>query len=78
MQLMNQSIQDVKRVEYAQLLNDGSEVLLKGIDELPTALAGIVRDGDLVLTMGAGSIGAAAHDIPRLLPLAMTARGVRP
>jgi UDP-N-acetylmuramate--alanine ligase len=33
-------------------------VLLKGIDELPAALAGIVRDGDVVLTMGAGSIGA--------------------
>jgi UDP-N-acetylmuramate--alanine ligase len=53
-------------------------VLLKGIDELPAALAGIVRDGDVVLTMGAGSIGAAAHDIPRLLPLAVAARGVRP
>ena len=52
-------------------------VLLKGIDELPTALAGIVRDGDLVLTMGAGSIGAAAHDLPRSLPAAVAARGDR-
>jgi len=52
-------------------------VLLKGIDELPAALAGIVRDGDLVLTMGAGSIGAAAHELPRSLPAAVTARGER-
>ena len=35
-------------------------VLLKSLDELPEALAGIVRDGDVVLTMGAGSIGAVA------------------
>jgi UDP-N-acetylmuramate--alanine ligase len=52
-------------------------VLLKSIDELPAALAGIVRDGDVVLTMGAGSIGAAAHDMPRLLPDAVAARGAR-
>jgi UDP-N-acetylmuramate--alanine ligase len=52
-------------------------VLLKGIEELPAALAGIVRGGDVVLTMGAGSIGAAAHDMPRLLPEAVAARGVR-
>ncbi len=52
-------------------------VLLKGIEELPAALAGIVRDGDVVLTMGAGSIGAAAHDLPRTLP-ASAAPGERP
>jgi UDP-N-acetylmuramate--alanine ligase len=52
-------------------------VLLKGIDELPRALAGIVRDGDVVLTMGAGSIGAAARELPRSLPDAVVARGVR-
>ena len=52
-------------------------VLLKGIEELPAALAGIVHDGDVVLTMGAGSIGAAAHDLPRTLP-AIAAPGERP
>jgi UDP-N-acetylmuramate--alanine ligase len=52
-------------------------VLLKGIDELPQALAGIVRDGDVVLTMGAGSIGAVSHELPRSLPAAVAARGVR-
>ena len=42
-------------------------VLLKSLGELPEVLAGKVRDGDVVLTMGAGSIGAAAHDLPATL-----------
>ena len=42
-------------------------VLLKSLDELPGALADVLRDGDVVLTMGAGSIGAAAHDLPAAL-----------
>jgi len=42
-------------------------VLLRALDELPQALAGIARDGDVVLTMGAGSIGAAAHELPAAL-----------
>ena len=39
-------------------------VLLKSLDELPQALTDLARDGDVVLTMGAGSIGAAAHELP--------------
>ena len=50
-------------------------VLLKSLDELPQVLAGIVRDGDVVLTMGAGSIGAAAHDLPVALRATATAGG---
>jgi len=42
-------------------------VLLRSLDELPQVLAGIARDGDVVLTMGAGSIGAAAHDLAAAL-----------
>jgi len=53
-------------------------VLLKSLDELPAALAGIVRDGDVVLTMGAGHIGAVANELPRKLPAAVAARGQRP
>jgi UDP-N-acetylmuramate--alanine ligase len=53
-------------------------VLLKSLDELPAALAGIVRDGDVVLTMGAGHIGAVANELPRTLPAAVAARGQRP
>jgi len=42
-------------------------VLLRSLEELPRVLAGIARDGDVILTMGAGSIGAAAHDLPAAL-----------
>jgi UDP-N-acetylmuramate--alanine ligase len=52
-------------------------VLLKSLEEMPEALAGIVRDGDVVLTMGAGQIGNASHDLPRSLPAAVAARGSR-
>ncbi len=52
-------------------------VLLKSLDELPDALAGVVRDGDVVLTMGAGHIGAVSNDLPRSLPVAVAARGQR-
>jgi UDP-N-acetylmuramate--alanine ligase len=50
-------------------------VLLKSLDELPQALAGIARDGDLVLTMGAGSIGAAAQALPAALAALATGEG---
>jgi UDP-N-acetylmuramate--alanine ligase len=52
-------------------------VLLKSLDELPEALAGVIRDGDVVLTMGAGHIGAVSNDLPRALPAAVAARGAR-
>jgi UDP-N-acetylmuramate--alanine ligase len=42
-------------------------VFVDKIEQLPQALARIVRDGDLVVTMGAGSIGAVAADLPRTL-----------
>ena len=32
-------------------------VFVETVDEVPDALAAIVRDGDVVITMGAGSIG---------------------
>jgi UDP-N-acetylmuramate--alanine ligase len=50
-------------------------VLLKSLDELPRVLAGKARDGDVVLTMGAGSIGAAAHELPARLAAAAGGRG---
>jgi UDP-N-acetylmuramate--alanine ligase len=50
-------------------------VLLKSLDELPQVLSGIVREGDVVLTMGAGSIGAASHELPATLPAAGSAGG---
>ncbi len=42
----------------------GNPVLLDKVEELPDALAKIIRGGDLVLTLGAGSIGAVAATLP--------------
>jgi UDP-N-acetylmuramate--alanine ligase len=42
-------------------------VLLRSLDDLPQALADVARDGDVVLIMGAGSIGAAAQELPGAL-----------
>jgi UDP-N-acetylmuramate--alanine ligase len=39
-------------------------VFVEDVRELPAALAGVIADGDVVLTMGAGSIGAVAHELP--------------
>jgi len=39
-------------------------VFVEDVHELPAALAGVIEDHDVVLTMGAGSIGAVAHDLP--------------
>ncbi len=36
-----------------------------GAGDLRDALAGVLRDGDLLLMMGAGDIGAAAQQIAR-------------
>ena len=36
-------------------------VFVERVDELGESLRGVLRDGDLVLTMGAGNIGAVAH-----------------
>ncbi len=42
-------------------------IFLEKIEQLPEALKRIVRDGDLVVTMGAGSIGAVAAELPKTL-----------
>jgi UDP-N-acetylmuramate--alanine ligase len=50
-------------------------VLLKSLEELPQALADVARDGDLVLTMGAGNVGAAAQELPSALAQLAAAGG---
>jgi UDP-N-acetylmuramate--alanine ligase len=50
-------------------------VLVNRLEELPESLAGVLRGGDVVLTMGAGSIGAAAHDLVASLPRTLAAQG---
>ncbi len=42
-------------------------VFVEDVQELPAALAGVIADHDVVLTMGAGSIGAVAHELPEAL-----------
>ena len=42
-------------------------LFLDRIDQLPNVLGSIIRDGDLVVTMGAGSIGAVAAELPATL-----------
>ena len=42
-------------------------VFIEKIDDLPRALIRIARDGDVIVTMGAGSIGAMAAELPAAL-----------
>jgi UDP-N-acetylmuramate--alanine ligase len=42
-------------------------VFIDKIEELPRALIQIARDGDVIVTMGAGSIGNAAPELPAAL-----------
>ena len=42
-------------------------VFVESLDDLAPVLADILADGDLVLTMGAGDIGAYAAKLPQLL-----------
>jgi len=42
-------------------------VFVEDVHELAASLAGVLEDGDLVVTMGAGSIGAVAHELPARL-----------
>ncbi len=39
-------------------------VFVKSLDDAQPVLMDLLRDGDLVLMMGAGDIGAWAHDLP--------------
>jgi UDP-N-acetylmuramate--alanine ligase len=42
-------------------------VLVKSVEELPSTLARIVRDGDVIVTMGAGSIGGVPAELTQAL-----------
>jgi UDP-N-acetylmuramate--alanine ligase len=42
-------------------------VFVESLDELQPVLLDLLADGDLVLTMGAGDIGAYAAELPQLL-----------
>ena len=53
-------------------------VLLTDLDELPRTLANILKPGDLVLTMGAGSIGSMAQELPEKLAQAVASGSESP
>jgi UDP-N-acetylmuramate--alanine ligase len=42
-------------------------ILVKSVEALPDALIPILRDGDVLMTMGAGSMGGLAAELPQLL-----------
>ena len=42
-------------------------VFVESLEDVPAVLRDVLADGDLVLTMGAGDIGAFAADLPSLL-----------
>ena len=42
-------------------------VFVAQVQDLPEVLLGILKDGDLLLTLGAGDIGAAAAELPQHL-----------
>ncbi|HVY80341.1 MAG TPA: UDP-N-acetylmuramate--L-alanine ligase [Steroidobacteraceae bacterium] len=42
-------------------------VFVEKVEELADALSGVIRDGDLIVTMGAGHISAVAHTLPQQL-----------
>jgi UDP-N-acetylmuramate--alanine ligase len=46
-------------------------VFVERVEELAESLRGILADGDLVLTMGAGNIGAVAHELAARLSAAV-------
>jgi UDP-N-acetylmuramate--alanine ligase len=50
-------------------------IFVERVESLATALADVLRDGDVVVTMGAGNIGAVAHELPAQLGAAAGARG---
>jgi UDP-N-acetylmuramate--alanine ligase len=39
-------------------------IFIEPVEELPALLRGVLKDGDIVLTLGAGSIGAVAAEMP--------------
>lgn len=53
-------------------------VFVDVLQELPKILAGIVRPGDVILTMGAGNVGQVATQLPELLIEALGSRVLPP
>jgi UDP-N-acetylmuramate--alanine ligase len=52
-------------------------LFVERVEELPQALRDLIRDGDVILAMGAGSISAAAHALPAALAALLPPGGSR-
>jgi UDP-N-acetylmuramate--alanine ligase len=50
-------------------------LFLEKVEELPEALRGLVKGGDVIVAMGAGSISAVAHRLPASLAALLPPRG---
>jgi UDP-N-acetylmuramate--alanine ligase len=50
-------------------------IFVEKVEELAGSLADVIRDGDVVVTMGAGHISAVSHELPERLGKAASARG---
>jgi UDP-N-acetylmuramate--alanine ligase len=50
-------------------------VFVEHVERLANALKAVLRDGDVVVTMGAGNIGAVAHELPVKLGAVKAVRG---
>jgi UDP-N-acetylmuramate--alanine ligase len=50
-------------------------LFVEKVEELPEALRGLVRGGDVIVAMGAGSISAVAHRLPAALAALLPPRG---
>ncbi|MGH8260370.1 MAG: UDP-N-acetylmuramate--L-alanine ligase [Steroidobacteraceae bacterium] len=52
-------------------------IFVERVEDLPAALAGVIRANDLIVTMGAGHINTVAHALPEALALPDTLAGRR-
>ncbi|MGH8133624.1 MAG: UDP-N-acetylmuramate--L-alanine ligase [Steroidobacteraceae bacterium] len=50
-------------------------LFVERVEELPAALKDVIRDGDVIIAMGAGSISAVAHRLPAALAALLPAGG---
>ena len=53
-------------------------LFVERVEELAGALSDVIRDGDVVLAMGAGNISAIAHRLPAELPRSLPPPGRAP
>jgi UDP-N-acetylmuramate--alanine ligase len=50
-------------------------VFVEKVEELADSLADVIRDGDVIVTMGAGHISAVSHELPARLAVPAPTRG---